>query len=83
MSVDIDALVRRSIAERIREKGLPVPELKDDTLMLGGDLPIDSLDVATILIELQGETGYDPFADGFIEFRSIGELVALYRAHLG
>ncbi|UYN95917.1 MAG: acyl carrier protein [Enhydrobacter sp.] len=83
MSVDVDALIRKSVSARIQEKGLPVPVLTAETRVLGGDLPIDSLDLATVLIELQVELGRDPFADGFIEFRTIGELAALYRKSLG
>lgn len=83
MGVDVDALIRRSVAERIKEKGLPVPELTAETRVLGGELPIDSLDLATVLIELQAELGHDPFADGFVEFRTIGELATLYRKSLG
>jgi acyl carrier protein len=83
MGADVDALIRKSVSERIKEKGLPVPELTAETRMLGGELPLDSLDLATILIEMQAELGHDPFADGFVEFRTIGELVALYRRSLG
>ena len=79
MSVDIDSLIRRSVAERFKEKGLPAPELQADTRLIGGELPLDSLDLATILIELEAEVGQDPFANGFVEFRTFGELVSLYR----
>lgn len=78
MSDDINKLVCDLVRERILEKGFPQTDLGSATVLLGGDLPIDSLDVATILIDLQEQTGRDPFADGFIEFRTIGELVSLY-----
>jgi acyl carrier protein len=83
MGVDVDALIRKSVSERIKEKGLAVPELTAETRMLGGELPLDSLDLATILIEMQAELGHDPFAEGFVEFRTIGELATLYRKSLG
>jgi acyl carrier protein len=79
MSLDVYAMITKSVSERIKEKGLPVPELKAETRMLGGELPLDSLDVATILIEMQDQLGEDPFASGFVEFRTIGELASLYR----
>ncbi len=79
MSVDVDSLIRKCVAACLREKGLPVPEMTADTRLLGGELSLDSLDLATILIEIQAELGHDPFADGFIEFRTVGELAALYR----
>jgi acyl carrier protein len=42
------------------------------------DLPMDSLDLATLIVELEISLGYDPFRDGFKVFHSVGELVALY-----
>jgi len=83
MAVDVYQLITKGVAARLTEKGEKVPELGSGTRMLGGELPLDSLDVATILIEMQEQVGVDPFADGFIEFRTIGELVDIYRKSLG
>jgi acyl carrier protein len=47
-------------------------------LLLGGGLPIDSLDLAGLVVELELATGLDPFKDGFVEFRTAGELADLY-----
>jgi hypothetical protein len=41
-------------------------------------LPIDSLDLAGLVVEMELLTGTDPFADGFINFNTIGEFAALY-----
>jgi len=41
-------------------------------------LPIDSLDLAQIVLDLQSLTGRDPFEAGFIEFRTAGELASLF-----
>jgi acyl carrier protein len=41
-------------------------------------LGIDSLDLATIVVQLTEATGEDPFQGGFIEFRTVGELTRLY-----
>ena len=50
-----------------------------EATLLGGELPLDSLDLATVLIEMQEQVGQDPFASGFMEFRTIGDLVNIYR----
>ncbi len=61
-------------------KGVPRVELNEDVPVLDGTLPIDSLDLAQIVIELQSATGKDPFRDGFIQFRTVGELARLFAA---
>ncbi len=66
------------VSRIIEEKGEKPIEIGADTPFLGGQLPIDSLDLATIVVELDIVTGRDPFKDGFIEFRTVGELAALY-----
>lgn len=70
----IGAIVNRVI----EDKGEKPIEISADTAFLGGQMPIDSLDLATIVVELEAVTGHDPFKDGFIEFRTVGELAALY-----
>jgi len=62
----------------IEDKGEKPVEISGSTVFLGGQLPIDSLDLATIVVELETVTGHDPFKDGFIEFRTVDELAALY-----
>ena len=67
--------------DRLREKGYKgiLPNQRDgDTPLTGGELPIDSLDLATIVIEMQERTGRDPFESGFSEFRTVGELATLF-----
>ena len=78
MVADMYALVTKSVADRLKEKGFVGADLNAETMLLGGDLPLDSLDLATILIEMQEQVGQDPFASGFVEFRTIGELVNIY-----
>ena len=65
----------RDLAE---SKGASAPKVTEFSLLLGGDLPIDSLDLATIVVQLEEVTGYDPFSHGFIEFRTAGDLARLY-----
>ena len=62
----------------IEEKDEPVPTLNAAFTFLSDDSPLDSLDLATLIVTLEEETGLDPFRDGFVEFRTIGELAALY-----
>jgi acyl carrier protein len=71
-------IVARVLAKVIEDKGDQAPKITADMALLGGDMPIDSLDLATVVIELQEEMGMDPFEDGFIQFRTVGELAKLY-----
>jgi acyl carrier protein len=66
------------IARIASEKGLPAQPVAENTVILSSGLGIDSLDLAAIVIELSEATGKDPFQNGFIEFRTIGELCDLY-----
>jgi len=59
-------------------KGIAHVVLSEDMALLDGALPIDSLDLAQIVLELQSLTGRDPFESGFIEFRTVGELASLF-----
>lgn len=66
------------IREIATSKGASLPRLTESTLLLGDTLPIDSLDLASIVVQLEEATGYDPFSEGFIEFRTASELARLY-----
>lgn len=67
------------IVQRIlSEKGLDAPPIGPGTALLDGTLGIDSLDLAVLVRELEEVVGHDPFADGFIEFQTAGELAKLY-----
>jgi hypothetical protein len=83
MDLDVYALITKRVSDRINEKGLNVPELKAETRLLGGELPLDSLDLAIILVEMQEQVGQDPFAAAFVEFYTIGELASIYQKLLG
>lgn len=78
MGRDVYDLVTATIADQMKQKGLEVPGLERSTRLLGGDLPLDSLDLAAILVELQTHFDSDPFASGFINFETVGELVQIY-----
>jgi acyl carrier protein len=66
------------LSDIARSKGLPPFNLESNTELLGGGIGIDSLDLATLVTRLERATGRDPFADGFIDFRTAGELARLY-----
>jgi len=67
------------IVQRIlSEKGLDASPIAADTALLDGSVGIDSLDLAVLVRELEDVVGHDPFADGFIEFQTAGELAKLY-----
>ena len=70
--------IQRLLADIADSKGEDAPEINGEVELLGGDLPIDSLDLASLVRELEDVTGHDPFEDGFIDFRTAGELARLY-----
>jgi len=75
---ELTSLVMRRLAELAHDKGETLPAIDPTTALLGGGLPIDSLDLAVIVVELEGATGNDPFRDGFVEFRTVQDLVDLF-----
>jgi acyl carrier protein len=75
---EIIAAVAESINRILRDKNLDPVGVDAATVLIGGAVAIDSLDLATIVVELEGTTGKDPFAAGFIGFSTVGELADLY-----
>ena len=73
----IDIIVRETRA-LLQAKGETASEIGAQTRFLDGDLALDSLDLAVLIVELEEITGHDPFRDGFHEFATVGELAALY-----
>lgn len=61
----------------ISNKGIDCPEIKLDSQFLT-DLPMDSLDLATLIVSLEMTLNLDPFRDGFKVFHSVGQLIELY-----
>lgn len=72
------ALVVAETVTLLREKGEPVPEIAPEQVFLDGTFPFDSLDLATLIVTLEQKTGQDPFRSGLRQFRTVGELAALY-----
>lgn len=75
---DVLSKIDELVANILSQKGLDGGKVQADTELLGGDLGIDSLDLAMLVRELEDAFGHDPFQDGFIEFRTAGELAKLY-----
>jgi acyl carrier protein len=70
--------IRTQVGNILVSKGLPVPQIGPGTMLLGGEVGIDSLDLAVLVSEMEAVVGHDPFRNGFIDFRTVGELAKLY-----
>lgn len=71
-------LINREVARILADKGEAAASMAAETAFLDGPLPFDSLDLATLLVALEAETGKDPFRQGFRQFTTAGELARLY-----
>jgi acyl carrier protein len=70
--------IEEIVGRLLDDKGRDAVKLTAGSELLGGEVGIDSLDLAMLVRELEEVVGFDPFADGFIEFRTAGELAKLY-----
>ena len=70
--------IQQLVSNALATKGLPPVQLDTSTELLSGQVGIDSLDLAMLVREMEEISGHDPFRDGFIEFRTAGELARLY-----
>jgi acyl carrier protein len=77
----VTALIDRRIREFAASKDVHLPPIAPDTPLFEGALPIDSLDLAALVVELEIATGVEPFRDGLVEFRTVGDLAALFAQH--
>jgi acyl carrier protein len=73
-------IVTEELTAILAAKGEAYPPLTQETVLLGADLPLDSLDLATLIVTLEERTGREPFAEGFRMFHTLGELAALFEA---
>lgn len=76
--VEIYELICRRLNDITVAKESPHINIGRETVILDGSMPIDSLDLAAIVVELENVTGHDPFRDGFVNFRTVGQLASLY-----
>lgn len=72
------AAIAEALGPIVADKGEVLPVLTPETVFLGGALPVDSLDLATLLVVLEKRFGFDPFRQGFRRFTTVGELAAIY-----
>lgn len=77
-SSEVVPVIQTSINEILKTKGESPVDITPETKLLDGSLPIDSLDLAQLVLELQTCTGKDPFANGFINFESVDDLSRLF-----
>ena len=77
MSTSTTDVVIESIREVMRQNNLEETPLTPETAILS-DTSLDSLALAELLIILEGKIQKDPFANGFVNFRTVGELAKLY-----
>ncbi len=71
-------LIRSELNTILADKGADSGDIATDTVLLGGPLDIDSLDLATLVVSLEEQTGLTPFANGFVLFHTVGELATLF-----
>ncbi|MGL4474614.1 MAG: hypothetical protein ACRCT7_09180 [Shewanella sp.] len=75
---NFEAIILNETKQIIESKGETCPELQLHLAFLA-DLPMDSLDLATLIVSVELATGVDPFRDGFKSFHSLSDLIALYQ----
>lgn len=77
---DLEQTILATVAAVFRNKGLDPPKLSMET-PFDRSLGIESLDFAEVIVRLEDELGQDPFATATEwQVRTIGDLVAMYRA---
>jgi len=75
---EVLSVIEATLNQILDGKGSAPVCVSAETLLLDGAIPIDSLDLAQLVLELQSLTGRDPFEAGFIEFHTAGELASLF-----
>lgn len=70
--------ILNSIAFALRQNGRQLPAEIHDAMLLADELRIDSLDLAVMVVELERQTGVDPFREWRGPIRTFGDLVTIY-----
>ena len=71
-------IVLEAIGRVRADKGCPDVRVSAGDALGEEGLGLDSLDMATIVAELDLALHKDPFANGMPRFRTVGDLIALY-----
>jgi len=72
------ALVTEIISKVLHSSGKSLPSNISESTNILKETELDSLGLAEVVMLLEAKTNKDPFANGFINFQTIGELAALY-----
>lgn len=71
--------IQSIICAELRSKGIKTEiQIDEDFVFLDGHGLVDSLDIAVIVTTLSERLNKDPFAEGFINFRTIRDLANIY-----
>jgi len=73
-------VVLAAVGRVCADKGRLQRPASDSEALGDGGLGLDSLDMATIVAELEIALQRDPFAEATPRFRTVGDLVALYES---
>lgn len=77
--LNVREIVFQEIREVLANKGLkPVPEVTLATKLFVSGAVLDSLDIAELIVRLEGRLGTDPFKDGAAAVRTVGDLIGFY-----
>jgi len=71
-------LVFAELTDLRAAKGLGDADISRESVLLGEELGLDSLDLATLVVTLEERSGLRPFESGFVMFRTVGELIDLF-----
>lgn len=74
---DVNDFIIGQIETLLMQKNAVHTSVQGSTHILA-ETELDSLDLATLLVNLEMHFGFDPFREGFIQFQTVSELIALY-----
>lgn len=69
---EVHSHIETTVNRQITQKGLTPVKLEPSACFLGGDIPIDSLDLAVIVTELERATKKESVQGRFQEFSHCG-----------
>jgi len=75
---EVREAVAGAIEQILADKDKPAPRLENGQTLMG-DLGLDSLDLAVLVVKLETRLGVDPFREGRAPVATFGELVQVYR----
>jgi acyl carrier protein len=73
-----EAVVYNELQQILSDKGLSGLAIRPESVLLGDEMGLDSLDLATLVVALEERTGLRPFEKGFVMFKTVAELVGLF-----